>query len=79
MMWIKSQLGAILAGLGTAIIILVGVFRAGRKSKSDEVEAKTAETVLDTVKKGKKIEKINRDIGAKSRRERLRKDASDHS
>lgn len=75
---IGSKLGAYLAAAGGVIVLLLGVYFKGRKDKHNEVQAKTAETVIKTVKKGKTIEKANRDSGAKSRRDRLRRDASDN-
>jgi len=78
MAWLTSKLGAIAAGIGAALIIIIAIFRAGRKSKSDEVQAETAKTVIKTAKKGKEIEKVNRKSGAKSRRDRLREYSGDN-
>jgi len=73
-----SKLGVYLAAAGVIVLLLLGVFFRGRKSKADEVQAETAKTVIKTAKKGKKIEKANRDSGAKSRRDRLHKYSSDN-
>lgn len=75
--WITTKLGAVAAGISAILIIIIAIFRAGRKSKSDEVQAKSAETIIKTVKKGKAIEKANNTLGSDARRERLRKYSSD--
>lgn len=72
-----SEFGPYIAAAGAFLATMIGVYFKGRKDKHNEVQAKTAETVIKTVKKGKAIEKANRDSGAKSRRDRLRRDASD--
>lgn len=61
---------------GGFIVLLLGVFYKGRKSKVDEIQAETAKIIIETVKKDKVIEKSNRDIGADGRRSKLRKYAS---
>lgn len=76
--WLGTELGGYLAVAGGFIVLLLGVFYKGRKSKADEVQAETAKIVIKTAKKGKDIEKVNRDSGAKSRRDRLRKYTSDN-
>lgn len=77
MMNLKSKLIAILGGLLGLIGIVATAFFKGRKSKENEVKAKTAENVIHINQKAKDIEKENVDAGAKSRRDRLREYASD--
>lgn len=76
--WLGTELGGYLAMAGGFIVLLLGVFYKGRKSKAKEIQAETAKTVIKTAKKGKDIEKVNRDSGVKSRRDRLRKYTSDN-
>ena len=71
-----SKAGAIFGAVGGAILLLLGAYMRGRKSKADEVQAKTADSIIKTVKKEKEIEKSNNDIGADARRDKLRKYAS---
>jgi len=75
--WLGTKLGGYLAAAGGVLLLLLGAFLKGRKSKANEVQAATAKTIIKTTKKDKKIEKANRDIGADGRRDRLRKYASD--
>jgi len=76
MAWLGTKLGGYLAAVGGVLLLLLGAFLKGRKSKANEVQAATAKTIIKTVKKDKVIEKANRDIGADGRRDRLRKYAS---
>ena len=80
MMFFATLKAKLIAGLGGILAlgaIIFGAFLRGRKSKADEVQAKTAETIIKTVKKGKAIETVNRNSGSDARRERLRKYSSD--
>lgn len=77
MAWLGTKLGGMVAAIGGVLILVLGAFLKGRKSKANEVQAETAKTIIETVKKDKVIEKANRDIGADARRDRLRKYASD--
>lgn len=77
MTWLGTKLGGMVAAIGGVLILVLGAFLKGRKSKADEVQAATAKTIIETSKKDKVIEKANRDIGADARRDRLRKHASD--
>lgn len=76
MAWLGTKLGGMAAAIGGVLILVLGAFLKGRKSKADEVQAETAKTIIETVKKDKIIEKANHDIGADARRDRLRKYAS---
>jgi len=75
---IVSKAGAIFGGIGLVILALAGAFFRGRKSKADEVQAETAETIIDTVKKVKENEKDTRNMSDSDKRDFLRRDASDN-
>lgn len=78
MTWLTAKIGGYITAAGAFAVLLLGAFYKGRKSKAVEVQAETAKVVIKTTKKGKEIEKTNHDSGAKSRRDRLRQDASDN-
>lgn len=77
MAWLGTKLGGMAAAISGVLILVLGAFLKGRKSKADEVQAATAKTIIETVKKDKIIEKANHDIGVDARRDRLREYASD--
>ena len=79
MAWLGTKLGGYLAAAGGVLLLLLGAFYKGRKSKANEVQAETAKTIIKTAKKDKKIEKANRDIGADGRRDRLRRKYASNS
>ncbi len=72
MAWLGTKLGGYLAAAGGFIVLLLGVYYKGRKSKSDEVQAKTAESIIEITKEAKKIEKVNSNRTPDNRRKRLR-------
>jgi len=75
---IIAKFGVYIAGFVGVIGLLIGVFFKGKKAARQEVQAETVEKIIDVVAKEKEIETINNDIGAKSRRDELRKYSSDN-
>ena len=72
-----TKFGVYLAGFVGVLGLLIGVFFKGKKAARQEVKAETVEKIIEIVTKEKEIEKINNDLGTKSRRDELRKYASD--
>ncbi len=72
-----AKFGVYIAGFLGVLGVLAGVFFKGKKTARQEVKAETVETIIEIVTKEKEIEAINNDMGAKSRRDELRKYASD--
>lgn len=71
-----KAISAILGLIALAGSVVAAYFK-GRKSKAIEVQAETAETVIDIIKKDKEIETANSKSGADARRGGLRKYTSD--
>lgn len=78
---IGTKIGGYLAATIGALLLLLGIYNKvknkGRKEVVDEVNAKTTETVIDTVKKEKAIVEEIKSVSPDTRRDRLRKYASD--
>lgn len=72
-----AKFGVYLAGILGVLGLLVGVFFKGKKAARQEVKAETVEKIIEIVTKEKEIGKVNNDLGTKSRRDELRKYASD--
>lgn len=77
MLNLKTKLIAILTAVVGFIGLIAAAFFKGRKSKSDEINADTADNVIDITTRAKHIEKDIDDDSAKSRRDRLRDYARD--
>lgn len=75
---ITSKLGAIFGAIGGIILLLFGAYMRGRKSKANEVQAETTETIIKTVKKAKQNEQDTHNMSDSDKRDVLRGDASDN-
>lgn len=74
---LKAKLIAIVGGVVAVLGILFAVRQSGKKAARDEIKADTVDKIIEVSTKEKEIEKVNNDLGAKSRRDELLKYASD--
>lgn len=74
---LKAKLIAALGGIVAIGLAILYIFNKGGKSARDKIQAKTAETIIKTVKERQEVEEDNRNIGADARRDRLFDEYSD--
>lgn len=77
MLGLKAKMIAALGGIIALIGIAITFFYKGKKAKAIEVEAKTAKTVIKVIKKDKEVEKTIDRMSPDTRRNKLRRYASD--
>lgn len=51
MSWLTGKIGSLVASIGGFLIVILFAYRKGRKSKADEVQAATTDSIIDITKK----------------------------